>query len=249
MTPNTPAVGNPFVDNNKATNVNNYHNDDDVNNGTEAHHHTLGHQPGMAANGFEVKMALDQNEENLEAINQLIVDLTAVTNDLIAQTAILDKVGKRWERLATLTTNFPNAAAAPYTAMAGFDVHEGDTFAEVGVEYTGAGVFTCLETGSYNFEVGVNWAANATGRRLIFVNLNSSASGANSYYRFTFVPVTADVCLQFHKFDMKLAVNDVIRFAVYQNSGGILANSLGDGIERSSVSYAQMVGVTRILGQ
>lgn len=244
-----PSAGNPFVTNNKATQVNTYHNDDDVDNGSQAHHHTLGYQPGQAANGFEVKQALDANDENLEAINQLIIDLNNTITDLQTQTAILDKVGKRWERLASSVTNVPNAAAAPYTALSGFNVHEGDSFAEVGLEYTGSGVFTCLESGSFNFEVGINWAAHATGRRILFINHNSTATGGNSYYRKTFVPGVSSVMLQFHKWDMKLAVNDVLRFAVFQDSGGILSFSTADGIQRVSGSYASVVGVTRILGQ
>lgn len=245
----TPEASNPFVDNNKATQVNNFHNDDDVDNGPLSHHHTLGYAPGQAANGFEVKRAQDSTDENLVMIEQLIVDLTEVTNDLVAQTAILDKVGKRWEVLAPVVTNVPNAAAAPYTALAGFSVTEGDPSVEVGLEYTGLGVFTCLEAGSYNFEVAINWAANPNNRRVLFANLNSVASGANSYYRFTVNPTNSAVYLQFHKFDIKLAVNDTLRFAVFQDSGGILSFSTADGIQRVSGSYCAMVGVTRILGQ
>lgn len=252
----TDKTGNPFVDNNQAAQVNQYHTSSDVDNGPKAQHHTLGEGPGQAADGFKIRQALDATDANLAAINALIVELTNtqndlidVTNDLVTQTAILDKVGKRWERLASGVTNVPNAAAAPYTALSGFNVLEGDTEAEVGLEYTGSGVFTCLEAGSYNFEVGVNWAANANNRRVIFVNLNSTASGANSYYRFTRSPVNSSVHLHFVKFDMKLAVNDVLRFAVFQDSGGILSFSTADGIQRVSGSYAALVGVTRILGQ
>lgn len=252
----TVNSGNPFIDNNKASQVNQFHNDADTDNGPKALHHTLGEGPGQAADGFKIRQALDAIEANVVSINGLIADLTTVTNNLttvtnnlVTQTAILDKVGKRWERLASAVTNVPNAAAAPYTALSGFNVHEGDTFAEVGLEYTGSGVFTCLEAGSYNFEVAINWAANATGRRIIFVNKNSTASGGNSYYRLTFVPVVASVELQFHKFDMQLVANDVIRFTTFQDSGGILAFSTADGIQRPSGSYCSMVGVTRILGQ
>lgn len=248
MTTNTPP--NPFNPTNLTSKkVDQYHTKDDVDSSYGSHHHTLGWSVNQAASGFDVKKALDSTEQNFDAINQLITDLNATIADLQEQTAILDKVGKRWERLASGITNVPNAAAAPYTALSGFNVHEGDTFAEVGLEYTGAGVFTCLESGSFNFEVAINWAGNPTNRRVLFANLNSVASGANSYYRFTIGPSNSAVWLQFHKFDIKLAVNDTLRFAIFQDSGGILATSTADGIQRVSGSYASMVGVTRILGQ
>lgn len=250
------TVKNPFnPEGNNAKAVDQYHVKDDVDSAYGAHHHTLGWGVNQAASGFDVKTALDNNTDNLNLINQTIADLqatqadlTQVTNDLVAQTAILAKVGNRVEYLSTILASYPNAAAAPYTTLSGLDIEEGNTAAEVGVTYSGNGAFTCLETGSYAFEVALNWSGSSTGRRIIFVNHNTTASGGNSYYRLTFVPGTSSVILQFHKFDMRLTQNDVVRFAVFQDSGASLARNAGDGIQRVSGSYTAMVGITRILG-
>jgi hypothetical protein len=240
--------GNPFIDNNKATQVNRFHVDADTDNGREALHHTLGYGPGQAGNGYEIKQALDGIDTNLNTLNDLINDLAATQQDLLDQTAILAKVGKRIEYYADSTSTIPSGASAPYTAFTGFAFEAGDAAADVGVTYSGGGVFTCLDTGSYNFEVALNWAANPTNRRVIFVNLNSTATGGNSYYRFTVNPSNSAVYLQFHKFDINLVQGDVLRFAVFQDSGAAIARSTADGIQRGSSSYSQMVGITRILG-
>lgn len=249
MTVNPNPKPNPFNPNDlNAKKVQQFHTKDDVDSAYSAHHHTLGTAVNQAASGYDMKIALEGIDSNLETIQQLITDLQETQADLVEQTAILDKVGKRWERLSATTSSIPNAASAPYTALTGFDTHEGDTFEEVGCSYSG-GAVTALEDGSFNFEVAQNWAANANNRRVIFVNLNSTATGGNSYYRFTVSPVNSAAYLQFHKFDMRLAAGDVVRFATFQDSGGALARTTADGIQRPSGSYSLMLGVTRILGQ
>lgn len=241
---------NPFnPTDNTGKKVNQFHTKSDVDSGYEAQHHTLGWKVNQAASGHDVKTALDGIDENVQIIQELITELQATQADLLAQTAILDKVGKRIEYFTAELASYNNAPAAPYNALVGYDTVMGDTPAEVGVEYSGGGLFTCLETGSYDWEVAQNWDNNGTGRRILFVTLNVVPSGGNSYYRFTYVPDTANVNLQFHKFSMALTAGDVVRFAVFQDSGGTRTRAVSDGIRRGSTNYASMIAITRILGQ
>lgn len=74
----------------------------------------------------------------------------------------------------------------------------------------------CRVAGKYSIGGNVEWAANATGVRDVFLRLNGSAYIA--YSRFS--TVVASTIQQGIATDWELAVNDYVELVVFQNSGG-----------------------------
>lgn len=239
------TINNPFnPDDLTSKQVDQYHTKDDVDSAYSAHHHTLGWSVNQAASGFDVKKALDANDSNLAMINQNIADIQA-------QTAILDKVGRKTSWYTALTSTVPNGGTAPFTSFAGWTVVRNDNGTNTnsgwaGLIYDGLGVWHATEDVSLQLEAGINWASSSAGRRILFITLNTAVGTDNSWLRLESKPsVTA--YQQQHSWTMDLLANETINLSIYQDSGAALARSTTGGMWRDGVAYSMMFSATRIL--
>lgn len=116
----------------------------------------------------------------------------------------------------------------------------------VGMVYSGGGIWTCTEKGLYQFEIGFNWeAGGASTRRWLLAWHNQTTLNDTTNYRMRAETVVSGNLQSILRFDIKLAVNDTIRFGYRQDSGAAIGATTSQGFNISGSQWSRYFQVLR----
>jgi hypothetical protein len=106
----------------------------------------------------------------------------------------------------------------------------------IGMSYSG-GAVTVPMAGRYRVSAAFAFAANGSGARRLFVLKNGTGTAGNALL-YTEIPGTSQAIAMLNVSDtVILAANDVLRVAVWQNSGGDLSAFNSSATQNSASSY------------
>lgn len=158
---------------------------------------------------------------------------TAAAHNVVAQNINNMRVPPicRVSRVASLSVN--NAADTDIT----FDTEDIDTD---GMFTASSTTITVQTAGIYLCTANVQWAANNTGIRLLYITRNAAANTYAGVQACSMVaPGTASFNgLQSCSVVVSCSVNDTIKMLVYQNSGGALSVSTEASFDYTNLSVA-----------
>ena len=219
--------------------VRNLHNRDDVDGSIQAHHHTLGVGANQSFPGSRGKRLEDIVNENDEATIALIAALQAELDATQADLAAYKtRIGKTTYWAGVGVTSLPTAPANPYTSISGFTNQYGD--APAGLAYQGLGIWNCTIAGSYLFEANFGLAANAVGRRILFLYKNGLVDELRRLNDNAGVSVGTFNAMTI----LRLAVNDTIELRFFQDSGAALNMEPSGNINEHGADQSRMITVT-----